>query len=174
MPPCLILVGMMGSGKSALGRLVAEKLGRTFKDTDQLISDRLCQPIPLFFQRYGEPAFREHESSVLRDLVQDGSVIATGGGVVLREQNWTELRRLGPVVYLRVRPEVLEARLSESRRKRPLLQNDRWQDTLRELLITREPLYQKADICVDLGGETLDEAADKVVRAIAAQTQGAQ
>jgi shikimate kinase len=165
MDPCLVLVGMMGSGKSALGRIVADQLNRTFKDTDQLITDRLCQPIPVFFQRYGEAAFREHETGILQELEPDGSVLATGGGIVLKEQNWTEMKRLGTVVYLRVHPTALVNRLAESKKKRPLLQVEDWEAKLHELLELREPHYLKADVYVDIEEETLQEAAAKVIEA---------
>ncbi|RYG33767.1 shikimate kinase [bacterium] len=160
-----ILVGMMGAGKSAIGRALAEVTGREFIDTDQLIQNRLGRPIPQIFQIYGEPTFRDHETSVLKSLEPGMSVVSTGGGLVGREENWYELRRLGTVCYLRASHTTLTTRLAVSKKKRPLLQNDTWEDDLRRLMEKRAPLYERADLVVDVDQDGLDEGLERVLRA---------
>src|SRR5437588_3585265 len=102
---------MMGAGKSAIGRSLAKLSGRTHVDTDLLLQNRLGRPIPQLFQIYGESAFRDHESSILRSLEPAESVISTGGGIVMRPSNWDELRRLGVTVFVEVEVEELIDRL---------------------------------------------------------------
>src|SRR5690349_9779443 len=107
MERCWILLGMMGAGKSAVGRALAELSGREFVDTDLLLQQRLGRPISQLFAVYGEDAFRDHETSILRSLEPLPVVLATGGGIVVREENWSELRRLGTTIYLRATPETI-------------------------------------------------------------------
>lgn len=153
-----------------LGRILAERLNRPFKDTDAVISNRLCQPISQFFQRYGEAAFREHETAVLQQLDPDGSVLATGGGIVLREKNWDEMKRLGTTVFLNVSPDVLIERLTESTRKRPLLQVENWHEKVHELLAVRMDLYKKADVIVEICEEEDPQSViDRVIESARAQ-----
>lgn len=156
-----ILVGMMGAGKSAIGRSVAELSGRPYHDTDSIVQNRLGRSITQFFQIYGEEAFREHEAAALRSLEPEAMVLATGGGVVLRDDNWQQMNRLGPVLYLRVPDEVLIHRLQISRKKRPLLETEDWQATLRSILKAREPHYLKADAVLDLESEGVEEVAER-------------
>ena len=116
-----ILLGMMGAGKSSIGRNLAEASHRPFLDTDLLLQNRLGRPVSQIFQVYGEATFRDHETSILRNLEPEPVVLATGGGIVLREENWTEMRRLGITVFLDAAFETLTERLARSKKKRPLL-----------------------------------------------------
>ena len=154
---------MMGAGKSSVGRALAAISGREFIDTDLLLQSRLGRPIPQVFQIYGEDAFRDHETSILRSLQPGNSVLSTGGGIVVRESNWAELKRLGTVIYLRSTAEQLIARLEASKKKRPLLQVEEWPERVKHLLEQREPLYLKADLVVDLSGLDVEEAAQHVM-----------
>src|SRR5437868_3400733 len=95
-----VLVGMMGAGKSAVGRALAGLAAREFVDTDQLLQNRFGRPVSQIFQHYGEETFRDHETNILRGLAPGRFVLSTGGGIVLREANWLEMRRLGVVIYL--------------------------------------------------------------------------
>ena len=156
---------MMGAGKSTVGRLLAEKAHRTFQDTDQLIVQRLGRPIGQLFSVYGQEAFRDHETSILRSLEPQKCVLATGGGIVLREANWIELRRLGVVAYLDIPVELLIERLEKSTKKRPLLAVDDWKERVSELLCERRPLYEKADIVLQFSDEDHGRAADKLFEA---------
>jgi shikimate kinase len=157
---------MMGAGKSSIGRALADASGRTFVDTDLLIQQRLGRPISQVFQVYGEDAFRCHETSVLRGLEPNRVVLATGGGIVLRPENWTEMRRLGPTIYLKASPETLIDRLEKSKKKRPLLEVEGWEDRLRTLLAARTPLYEQADVTVEVDDAQLDTGAEFVLQAL--------
>lgn len=157
-----ILVGMMGSGKSTIGRRLAERSGRCFVDTDALIRDRFGRSITAIFAIYGESTFREHETSVLRALERQPGVISTGGGIILRDANWIELHRLGTTIFLDVNAEVIKERLTHSRKKRPLLATEDWETRVDELLAARRERYEKADLIVSLGEEDADAAADRV------------
>ena len=104
----VILIGLMGAGKSTIGRCLAERLNRTFYDSDTIICERTGVTIPTIFELEGEAGFRNRESSVIRELCGlDNIVLATGGGAVLREINRKCLNRSGVIVYLHVRPEKL-------------------------------------------------------------------
>lgn len=154
---------MMGSGKSSVGRLVASKSGRRFLDTDQLVQHRIGRPIRQFFAHYGEEAFRDFETATLRSMEPESCVLATGGGIVLREENWTELHRLGPTFYLKAKPETLQNRLEVTRNRRPLLQDDDWKERLERILHGRESIYDKADFTIEVDELTIEQAADAII-----------
>lgn len=154
---------MMGAGKSAVGRALAELSGRQFVDTDLMLQHRLGRPIPQLFQIYGEHAFRDHENAILRGLEPGEIVLSTGGGIVVRDENWTELRRLGTTIYLQAKPEALIGRLEASKKRRPLLEVDDWQERVRELLTAREQCYLKADLVVELQDEEIVDSANRVL-----------
>lgn len=168
MDRCWILVGMMGAGKSSIGRALAELSGRQFQDTDLLLQTRLGRPIPQIFQIYGESTFRDHESSILRSLEPGPIVLATGGGIVLRPENWTELRRLGTTIFLDATAETITDRLSRSKKKRPLLQVENWPERIESLLDQRRELYLQADIIVQVDEIDLESGAQTVLDAIRA------
>ena len=115
MERCWILLGMMGAGKSSVGRALAELSGREFVDTDILLQHRFGRPVHQIFEVYGEDAFRHHETSVLRSLEPSSIVLATGGGIVTRESNWSELGRLGATIYLNAGLSTLLSRLEASK-----------------------------------------------------------
>lgn len=150
---------MMGAGKSSVGRALAELSGREFVDTDILLQHRFGRPVHQIFEVYGEDAFRHHETSVLRSLEPRDAVLATGGGIVMRESNWAELRRLGTTIYLNARMETLVARLEASKKKRPLLMTESWQERITNLLDQRRPFYERADLVVDIETEDIHTIA---------------
>lgn len=151
----VILIGMMGSGKSTVGMELAKLMNVPFLDTDRLLEHRLGRPVRQWFQVYGEEAFREHETLMLQNLSDSEGVLATGGGIVLREENWAELRRLGTTVFLDVDFDILKDRLTRTKRKRPLLEVENWEVKLQELLAFRRPLYERADLSVRICEEDL-------------------
>ena len=139
----LALVGLPGSGKSTVGRQLARRLGLPFADSDHVIEQRIGCSIRSFFEREGEPAFRDLEQSVIDELMQAASgVVATGGGSVLRESNRERLRAGAKVIYLRSTPEEVHRRTRHDQ-NRPLLQVDDPMERLRTLHAERDPLYRE-------------------------------
>ena len=146
----LILVGPMGAGKSTIGRLLAKELHLPFKDSDKEIEVRTGADIPWIFDVEGEQGFREREQAVIADLCQeDGLVLATGGGAVLRQANREALRAGGRVVYLHTSVEQQLERTARDR-NRPLLRTANPGQVLRDLLAIRDPLYREiADVIIE-------------------------
>jgi len=138
-----VLVGPMGVGKSTIGRMLAQATGRTFKDTDHVIEERCGADIPWIFDIEGEAGFRERETAVLRDLIEEpGLVLATGGGIVTQEENCSLLAQQARVVYLTASIDQLVKRTRRDR-KRPLLQVDDPRAKIVELFNARDPLYRQ-------------------------------
>lgn len=146
----IYLVGLMGAGKTTIGRQLAKKLGRPFYDSDQEIESRTGVRIPTIFEIEGEEGFRRREVQTIAELTLDRRlVMATGGGVVLNPLNRQRLRETGWVVYLNVPPELLYERTRHDR-NRPLLHVDDPLGKLKELYATRDPLYREvAHLIVD-------------------------
>lgn len=146
----VILVGPMGSGKSTIGRLLAKELRLTFKDSDKEIEQRTGADIPWIFDVEGEAGFREREQAMIGELcTNDGIVLATGGGAVLRLENRTALRSGGRVVYLHASVAQQLERTSRDR-NRPLLRAADPGQVLSELMVIRDPLYREvADLVVE-------------------------
>lgn len=139
----IVLIGMPSSGKTTIGKALAARMGKRFADTDELIVGTTGKSIPEIFEKEGEKVFREIEKKVICDIaVNDGTVIATGGGVILDEKNVLALKRNGVIVYLDRKIDNLIATDS-----RPLSSND---DDLKKLYAKRKPLYEKyAEITID-------------------------
>ncbi len=168
--PCS-LVGLPGSGKSAIGKEAARRLGVPFADCDRVIERELGCTIVELFERQGEAAFREREAKTLAALVDAGpSVIATGGGAVLRADNRELLRTRTVCVFLHAGHDLLWKRLRRDQR-RPLLQVADPEARLRELSDEREPLYREAaHIVVETEGLPFARLVDEVVRRVAAES----
>ena len=160
---------MPGSGKSAIGKAVARRLDLPFVDCDLSIERQAGCSIADFFERNGEEAFRTLEMETIASLVSSGpSVIATGGGVVLRERNRELLRARTRCVYLCATLDLLWARLRRDRR-RPLLQVADPQERLRTMFEEREPLYRDtAEIVIATEGLSFHRLVDDVVRRLRA------
>ena len=158
----IYLVGMMGSGKSSVGRPLAEALGYRFVDADQLLEQASGRTIPEIFADAGEQGFRDLETQVLDALSPwQRSVVATGGGVVLRPVNWGHLRQ-GVVIWLDAPESLLLQRLRQDPTARPLLAQPDPEQRLHQLLEERRPLYAQADL-------HLQQQADDSPAAVAAQ-----
>ena len=146
----IFLVGLMGAGKTTIGRTLAKKLGWRFVDSDHEIEARTGVSIPTIFEIEGETGFRRRESAVIAELAaESNTVMATGGGAVLAAENREQLRSHGFVVYLDVSPAALYDRTRHDK-NRPLLQVHDPLAKLRELHTVRNPLYREvADLIVD-------------------------
>ncbi|MES2367879.1 MAG: shikimate kinase [Pseudomonadota bacterium] len=152
----LYLVGLMGAGKTTVGRLLAKHYGCPFYDSDHEIEARTGVKIPVIFEIEGEAGFRKREEAAIAELTGlSGIVLATGGGAVLSAANRDNLKKNGVVIYLRGMPEHLYERTRHDR-NRPLLQTDNPLARLRELFKQRDPLYREvADIVVDTGRQSV-------------------
>ena len=162
----IVLVGFMGSGKSSIGRIVAGRMCFQFVDTDLVISQRAGMEIPAIFAREGEDGFRDLETAAIESLGHlNRSVIATGGGAVLREKNRALLRELGFVVCLAASEKVIFERVARNTR-RPLLQTEDPRATVSQLLASRQPFYmQAAQFTVDTSALAHSQSADAVIAA---------
>lgn len=154
----IFFVGLMGSGKTTIGRALARKLNLHFVDSDHEIEKRTGVSVPTIFEIEGEGGFRDRESEVIADLVTSKNLIlATGGGAVLREQNRELLKNNGTVVYLRAPVEELFARTSRDR-NRPLLQTADPMARLQELFVLRDPLYKEtAHVIIDTNRQSVQQ-----------------
>ena len=161
----LYLVGMMGAGKTTVGRLLARRLKLRFFDSDHEIEDRCGVKIPTIFEIEGEAGFRAREAQALAELTTlDGIVLATGGGAVLAEGNRRMLADRGVVIYLRARPEDLYERVRQDR-NRPLLATADPLARLHELYTQRDPLYREvADITVETGAQGVQGLTRQLLR----------
>lgn len=159
----IILIGFMGTGKSTIGRNLSHTFGYPLIDTDQLIEEKEGRPIPEIFTDKGESGFRDLETEVLRSLKKHtGHIIATGGGIIVREENRALLRDLGYVIWLTAQPAEILNRTSRSA-NRPLLNTDDPEKTIRDLLKNRTPFYDEA---AHLGIETDHLSFDEVATGI--------
>jgi shikimate kinase len=163
----IFLVGMMGAGKTTLGRALAQRLGLEFVDTDRLLVERTGVPVATIFEFEGEAGFRRRECALIAELATcDGLVVATGGGAVLSDENRRLMREHGTVVYLRARLESLWQRTRHDT-TRPLLATPDPRATLADLLGQRDPLYREAaHVVVDTGAQSASSLVSKVVAAL--------
>ena len=160
----LYLVGMMGSGKTSTGRPLAEKLGYGFVDADAVIEQVAGCTISEIFERDGEEEFRSLETQVMRSISERHSlVVATGGGVVTRTENWGMMHQ-GIVIWLDVERRQLLQRLQSDTTQRPLLMTGDPAETLDEILKQRRPLYDEADLTVVIESESADVVADGIIQ----------
>ncbi|HEX5338511.1 MAG TPA: shikimate kinase [Gallionella sp.] len=161
----LILVGMMGSGKTTMGRALSKQLGKVFVDSDEEIQQRTGVTIPHIFDVEGEAGFRLRESAAIADLVsRDNQVLATGGGAVLAEQSRLAMRQNGIVIYLKASVHDLWQRTKHDR-NRPLLQTGDPYAKLTELFQQRDALYQQvADIVIQSGKQSVNTLMQHLIK----------
>ena len=162
----IVLMGFMGTGKSEVGRRLAQRLGRAFVDTDQLVEERAGKRVAAIFADDGEPAFRALERDAVAEAARrGGTVIAVGGGAVLDPTNVAALRDAGWLVHLTARPEVILARVGDPR-SRPLLADDA-RGTITRLLAERGPAYAAAaDVTIDTSNRSADEVVNDIQQAL--------
>jgi shikimate kinase len=161
-PKNIVLIGLMGCGKSTIGRKLQTLLGYPLVDTDQLIEGKAGMAVAEIFARRGEPYFREVESAVLNELSAPGNprrIIATGGGIIGRKANRKLLAQLGYVVWLQAPVDVILLRTGRNR-DRPLLQTENPREKIERLLTERSPLYHEiADLELETAGLETEEIA---------------
>lgn len=169
-PGNIFLVGMMGAGKTSVGRVLAKRLNKVFYDSDHVIEERTGVKIPVIFEIEGEPGFRHRESCVLEELTAlDDIVLATGGGAVLAQKNRERLRAGGTVVYLRASVKDLLNRTRHDK-NRPLLQTADPRARLDELYEMRDPLYREvAHVTIDTGSQSLATLVNRLHHALEAR-----
>ena len=157
----------MGAGKTTVGRKLAGLLGCDFIDTDHALEEKTGVSVSHIFEVEGEQGFRKRESRLLAEIgraghADAGAVVATGGGIILKESNRRVMRKSGTVVYLRATPELLWSRLKNCQ-SRPLLNASEPRNTIAELLEARAPLYTaEADFIVDARAESAVKMAAKI------------
>jgi shikimate kinase len=161
----IVLVGMMGAGKSTVGRRLAGRLGCQFMDADRVLEERMGVSIATMFDLEGEAVFRDRESALLAELVNENvSVLATGGGVVLSDANRTLLQDRAWVVYLRASAIDLWIRTRRDT-SRPLLRGSDARARVTELLTQRAPLYEAVSHCtVDTGRQPVERVVDQILQ----------
>jgi shikimate kinase len=160
----IVLTGFMGTGKSAVGRELSKMLGMKLVELDEEIEKAEGMAIRDIFNCYGEGYFRDRETEMVKRFSrEEGVVISTGGGVVLREENMTALRENGIIVCLWAEPETILSRTGSSD-ERPLLNVDNPEEKIRELLDYRRPFYEKADIMIITDNKTPFEIAQEIAK----------
>lgn len=165
-PSGIVLIGFMGAGKSSVGRKLGSLTGWPFVDLDAEIVRREGRTIPQMFADPGEPYFRQKETEALRSLTGGESLIlATGGGIIGREENWSLLRQLGTIVYLQAGWVTLHTRL-KCEEGRPLGDGHQGWEKVEALWRRRLPLYQQADIIIETEGLALEAVAERVLEQV--------
>ncbi|WP_026872668.1 shikimate kinase [Inquilinus limosus] len=169
LPRTLVLVGLMGAGKTAVGKRVAARLGLGFTDADHEIEAAAGCTIPDIFERYGEPAFRDLERRVIARLMRDPvQVLSTGGGAFMDPQTRAVIAEHGLSVWLRAELSVLAARTTK-RSNRPLLRQGDPKAVLAGLMERRYPVYALADLTVESRDGPVEDTVDRVLAAVDAR-----
>ena len=163
----IYLIGLMGSGKTTLGKILSKKLDKQFYDSDQVIEEKLGVNVPMIFEYEGEAGFREREKDILKELVsKQNIVLATGGGIILSESNRDLLAKNGIVIYLKSNQKDLVLRMKNDK-TRPLLNNGNVELIIKKLCQEREPLYEEiADFKVVTKNKRINEVVNEIVRII--------
>lgn len=163
----IVLLGFMGTGKSAVGRRLATAFHYQFIDTDQVIEEKAHRRVADIFAEQGEEEFRRLESEVVVGLAERTEcVISTGGGIVLNSENLDLLGKNGILVLLRSRPEVIFKRVQKRTGQRPLLRKADPLSEIKRLLAEREPFYQRADMTLDTSDMKLEDVVQQIKRKV--------
>lgn len=160
----IVLIGFMGTGKTSTGRLLASRLGRTFIDIDKKVEEQVGMTITEIFARYGEEFFRRTEHNLIAEAAAaENAVIATGGGVVLSQDNMSLLRANGVIISLSASIGTIIERTGR-RDTRPLLNRPDREQVIEKLLTERAGLYQDADLCLSTDECSPQQTVDKIIR----------
>ena len=163
----IVLIGYRCTGKSSIGKRLANILGWKFLDTDKILEDKIGMSISEFVLKKGWDEFRKLEKEVVKDVSKsDNSVIATGGGVVLNEENMKALKKNGWIVWLKAKPETIKQRmLKDKANTRPSLKGKDPVNEIGEVLAERSPLYRKnSDISLDTDNCSVEELCSVIIK----------
>ncbi len=156
----------MGTGKTAVGKILARRLGLVLVDVDSEIERERKTTITEIFRQFGEAGFRDIESDAIKELSElKNAVLSTGGGAVLREDNMTALRKNGVIICLAASPETI-LRRTGANKDRPLLQVDDPRQKIKELCEFRKPYYEKADIIINTDDMSPAQVAEEIIKAM--------
>lgn len=170
----IVMVGLMGAGKSSIGRRLANRLGVSFVDADAEIEKAAGCTISEIFERFGEAAFRDGERKVIRRLLEGKpQVLSTGGGAFMDEETRALISESGVSVWLRADLDLLVQRCSR-RNTRPLLQKGDPREILQQLIDERYPVYATADITVDAGDRDHEDTVDRVIESLRSHTDACE
>lgn len=159
----IVLVGFMGTGKTVVGKAIAGRLNRDFLELDEIIGKREGMSITEIFKKKGEPYFRQIEKEVAKEASQkEEVVISAGGGTIIDEENFKNLKENNKIICLKASPDVILAR-TKNLKTRPLLNVADPRKTIEGLLKKREPYYKKADHCIDTDRLTIEQVVEKIV-----------
>jgi shikimate kinase len=161
----IALIGYMGTGKTAVGQLLAEKLGMNFIELDWIIEQEAGKPIPDIFREEGETGFREREIETTKKVANEkNSVIACGGGIVLNKINIDRLKERARIVYLTASPRTILKRVSGQAGQRPLLEVEDQLITINKMLRFRRPFYERAaEITINTSILSVEAVADQII-----------
>lgn len=164
----IVFIGFMASGKTTIGKALAEKKGYYFIDTDKWISNKMNAPISEIFDNKGEDYFRQLETNTIKKLSKslDNTIISTGGGLSIKKENVPYLKNMGTVVFLKVSKETVISRLGKNK-ERPLLASENPEEKIETLLKERNPIYEQvADVIIDTNNKSIKEIADEVIKTL--------
>jgi shikimate kinase len=163
----IYLIGLMGSGKTTLGKILSKKLDKQFYDSDHVIEEKLGVDVPMIFEYEGEAGFREREKDSLKELVSKKNIVlATGGGIILSKSNRDLLSENGIVIYLKSNQKDLIKRMKNDK-TRPLLKHGNIEEVIKKLCKEREPLYEEiADFEIMTKNKRIHEVVNEIVTII--------
>jgi shikimate kinase len=163
----IILIGFMGSGKSTIGKLLAQKTGMEHIDFDDLLVQEIGMSVQEFFDEYGEAAFRCEETSLLKRFLDHEQVISTGGGIVLRPENRALLKQMAPVIYLHTEPETFISRIKNDQKNvRPLILS-KTPEEIQDVFTPRIPFYEEsASLVIATSERTPEEIVQEILEKI--------
>ena len=163
----IYLIGLMGSGKTTLGKILSKKLDKHFYDSDHVIEQKLGVDVPMIFEYEGEAGFRDREKDSLKELVSKKNIVlATGGGIILSKSNRDLLAQNGIVIYLKSNQKDLILRMKNDK-TRPLLQNGNIEEIIKTLCKEREPLYEEiADFEITTKSKKIHEVVNEIMSVI--------
>jgi shikimate kinase len=161
----IVLIGMRGSGKTTVGKILAQKLGKEFIEMDELIAQKAGLSIPEIVEKHGWEKFRDVEEEIAGEVAgRDNIINASGGGVVTREKNIAELKKSGVLVWLQAGADTLVKRIGEDNERPPLVSGRTWREDIEMTLAERESLYQQAaDLTINTENKTPEEVVEMVM-----------